>query len=73
MAGASWDYKQIGFEDFGNFNYGATGAAVGWSRAELAFGSLWAHVRSDPLRVYGRTKIGQRGESNHAADVSANA
>jgi len=23
--------------------------------------------------VYGRTKIGQRGESNHAADVSANA
>jgi len=51
MAGASWDYKQIGFEDFGNFNYGATGAAVGWSRAELAFGSLWAHVRSDPLRA----------------------
>lgn len=25
-----WDYKQSGFEAFGNFNYGATGAAFGF-------------------------------------------
>ena len=31
--GKSWDYKQLGseYENFGNFNYGATGAAVGFS------------------------------------------
>ncbi len=30
-SGRSWDYKQLGaqYENFGNFNYGATGAAIG--------------------------------------------
>jgi hypothetical protein len=32
-----WDYKQLGliFEDFGNFNYGATGRALGVPRNTL--------------------------------------
>jgi hypothetical protein len=33
-----WDYKQQGaqYQDFGNFNYGATGAAFGFSEDALA-------------------------------------
>ena len=35
-----WDYKQQGpFDDFGNFNFGATGAALGYSDAELLRGA----------------------------------
>jgi Bacterial toxin 44 len=34
-SGKSWDYKQIGYADFGNFNYGATGAAAGFSETRL--------------------------------------
>jgi uncharacterized Zn-binding protein involved in type VI secretion len=35
--GGPWDYKQQGsqYEDFGNFNYGATGCAVGFSEETL--------------------------------------
>ena len=35
---AEWDYKRIDrvkYEDFGNFNYGATGAAVGFGLVTL--------------------------------------
>lgn len=34
---APWDYKRIDmkYEDFGNFNYGATGAAVGFNKVQL--------------------------------------
>jgi len=34
-SGRSWDYKQIGYADFGNFNYGATGRAVGFGGRTL--------------------------------------
>lgn len=35
--GAPWDYKQFGskYEDFGNFNYGATGTGFGFSSTRL--------------------------------------
>ena len=37
QTGGPWDYKQQGaqFENFGNFNYGATGNAYGWSLNSL--------------------------------------
>jgi len=43
LKGESWDYKRIGkvingkneYEDFGNFNYGATGLAVGFDERTL--------------------------------------
>lgn len=46
--GAAWDYKQSGREyaDFGNFNYGATGAALGFSDATLLRMAGWAQTRS---------------------------
>ena len=36
-SGRSWNYKKLGnqYEDFGNFNYGATGAAIGFSETTL--------------------------------------
>jgi RHS repeat-associated protein len=44
----SWDYKQLGpqYEAFGNFNYGATGVAVGIDPVGLKAGSFYAHVMS---------------------------
>jgi type VI secretion system secreted protein VgrG len=47
-----WDYKQLGsqYEDFGNFHYGATGAAYGFSEDFL-------------LRMVGRGQI-QDGTSD---------
>lgn len=46
--GGPWDYKQIDkdFEQFGNFNYGATGAAAGFSEATLLRAAGWANVRA---------------------------
>jgi len=49
-----WDYKQQGpYDDFGNFNFGATGAALGYSDAELLRGAgalkvLERRVRHQP-------------------------
>jgi RHS repeat-associated protein len=42
-----WDYKQAGgqFENFGNFNYGATGAAFGFSEDTLLRMAGWASVQ----------------------------
>jgi uncharacterized protein RhaS with RHS repeats len=47
--GGDWDYKQldIKYEDFGNFNYGATGAALGFSEQTLLRGAGWAHQRAN--------------------------
>jgi uncharacterized protein RhaS with RHS repeats len=46
--GGRWDYKQQdrAYQDFGNFNYGATGYAVGLSRGVLLMGAGWAQSRA---------------------------
>lgn len=41
--GGPWDYKQSGYEPFGNFNYGATGQRAGFSWPVIAGGSVYAH------------------------------
>jgi len=43
-----WDYKQLGrqFQDFGNFNYGATGSAFGYSEDTLLRAAGWAQKRA---------------------------
>ena len=43
-----FDFKQLGteFEDFGNFNYGAVGTAIGIDDAILLRGAGWAQVRA---------------------------
>jgi RHS repeat-associated protein len=43
-----WDYKQLDpqYEDFGNFNYGATGYAFGFSHEILLRGAGWAQQRA---------------------------
>ncbi|MBW3571959.1 MAG: type IV secretion protein Rhs [Gemmatimonadetes bacterium] len=51
--GGPWDYKQRGskYEAFGNFNYGATGSAAGFSSIILYLAAGAAQVRagtSDP-------------------------
>lgn len=51
-----WDYKRgdnkLTYENFGNFNYGATGAALGFSRGDLLRGAGFAqeflHGAYDP-------------------------
>ncbi len=45
----SWDYKTQGsqFEDFGNYNYGATGAALGLSLSTLLNASFAVQVLTD--------------------------
>ena len=44
-----WDYKRVGphgyYEKFGNFNYGATGAAMGWPPQILLRMAGWAQRR----------------------------
>ncbi len=43
-----WDYKQQGsqYEDFGNFNFGATGCAFGFPSEILLRGAGWAQQRA---------------------------
>ena len=47
-----WDYKQQGrkYEDFGNFNFGATRFAFGFSSDILYRGAGWANQKADPTR-----------------------
>ncbi|MFA0813730.1 RHS repeat-associated core domain-containing protein [Microbulbifer epialgicus] len=47
-----WDYKQKGrkYEDFGNFNFGATGSAFGFPQSVLQRGAGWANQKADPTR-----------------------
>ncbi|MCX2803408.1 polymorphic toxin type 44 domain-containing protein, partial [Microbulbifer thermotolerans] len=47
-----WDYKQQGrkYEDFGNFNFGATGSAFGFPLNILQRGAGWANQKADPTR-----------------------
>jgi len=48
-----WDYKQQGslYEDFGNFNFGATGNAFGFPSDVLQRGAGWANQKADPART----------------------
>lgn len=50
--GAAWDYKQQGrlYEDFGNFNYGASGTALGFPADVLLRAAGAANQISDPSR-----------------------
>lgn len=43
-----WDYKQQGsqYQDFGNFNYGATGSAFGWPDTVLERMAGWAQQQA---------------------------
>jgi hypothetical protein len=43
-----WDYKQLGpqYQDFGNFNFGATGSAFGFPSDVLARGAGAAQQRA---------------------------
>lgn len=46
-AGNDWDYKRNGqdkYEDFGNFNYGAVGAAAGYSTDVLEHMAGWVQA-----------------------------
>lgn len=46
--GAQWDFKQLGkeYEDFGNFHYGAVGAAMGYTLDTLQRMAGWAQIRA---------------------------
>jgi len=46
-----WDYKQQGkeYENFGNFNFGATGR-VGFNLKTLLKGAGWASLKADSAR-----------------------
>jgi hypothetical protein len=56
-----WDYKQVApgykmYDDFGNFNYGATGAVFGFSMQTLSAGAVAARLGVTPwaqLKNYG--------------------
>lgn len=46
--GGPWDYKQrgAGYQNFGNFNYGAVGHAIGIPEAILLRAAGWAQSRA---------------------------
>ena len=48
-SGKEWDYKNVNYarEDFGNFNYGATGRAFGFGRGLLILAASVAHMISN--------------------------
>jgi len=50
--GGPWDYKQLDpkYEEFGNFNYGATGTAFGFSEEILLRMAGWAQVQAGTTR-----------------------
>jgi hypothetical protein len=52
-----WDYKQRGeqYQDFGNFNYGATGTAAGYPPFILKRFAGWAQIEAgNPDPSFGR-------------------
>jgi len=56
--GGPWDYKTRGsaYQDFGNFNYGATGIAAGIPDFMLLRGAGCAQQRHKPLTAANGTK-----------------
>ena len=67
-----WDYKQQDsiYEDFGNFNYGATGTAMGIPPDILLRGAGWASIKADPnrRRIYG-TPFGDKPYGDDPRDA----
>jgi hypothetical protein len=67
-----WDYKQIDgkYENFGNFNFGATGTALGFSPDLLLRGAGWASIKADPGRreIYG-SPIGDKPYGDDPIDA----
>lgn len=68
-----WDYKQLGreYEEFGNFNYGATGRSVGFQPLMLLQEAGIAQTKAGTsrpewgrpgLRLYGETGTGSFGD-----------
>lgn len=54
-SGGVWDYKlqsadQSTYDDFGNFNYGATGAALDLSFNSLKAGAVYARLKRNPWK-----------------------
>jgi len=67
-SGSDWDYKQFedcsgnNYEDFGNFNFGATGAAMGIPDEVLFRGAGAAQILTDFKRILnGKQPIGTSG------------
>jgi hypothetical protein len=54
-----WDYKQLGkdYADFGNFNYGATGRAAGFSEGTLLRMAGWARFKPGHHRPIGAPRL----------------
>jgi RHS repeat-associated protein len=55
MPGGSWDYKRFGlqYEDFGNFNFGATCKAVGFKETECLLGAGLVQLAVNGKRIAG--------------------
>ena len=77
--GSVWDYKQIDskYEDFGNFNFGATGSAFGFPAGVLKRGAGWANQIADPTRTglgspYGRYPYGDTPQDQDQIDKGIN-
>lgn len=65
-----WDYKQKGkaYQDFGNFNFGATGAALGISENILLRGAGWAQQRAGTSKPEYGTWTGDAPYGDDPAD-----
>ena len=66
----SWDYKQLGdiYADFGNFNFGVVGRALGIPDVVLLYGAGWAQGMSNNLTfsqslVRALTDLENRGDN----------
>ena len=59
--GGAWDYKQLGsqYEEFGNYNYGVTGRAAGFSENTLLRMAGWAHRREKTNSEYRGHPLGK--------------
>ena len=68
--GSNWDYKQKGsqYEDFGNFNYGATGRAVGIPAQILKRGADWAQTRAGTSKKDWGKPLGSPPHGDDPAD-----
>ena len=68
--GGNWDYKQKGsqYEDFGNFNYGATGRAVGIPAQILKRGAGWAQTRAGTSKKDWGKPLGSPPHGDDPAD-----
>ena len=58
-SGGEWDYKKDDYakEDFGNFNYGAVGRALGYSEETLLRMAGVVQILSDPLVIFRKPEL----------------